>query len=117
MEVDGEVAQPVRYGRPGPSDFAGIIEWPERVIQDVPRLGARCKEVLQRKKVLMTTHYSGVGCAELALAQLEGVGEFDSTTYSASEIDVKTRSLLLASKFSPDHVFGDVLEMLPTADQ
>ena len=108
----------------GPETYAEIIGWPSRLLSDMrahqPQMVTSLQSKFQ-KKIVVTTHYSGLGTAELALLMLErqfashvAAGEPSSgiLLYSACEKDPAARSMLLnhtAEAFSPQHVFGDIL--------
>ncbi|CAE7524520.1 unnamed protein product [Symbiodinium sp. CCMP2456] len=112
----------------GPDTYAEIIGWPSRVLSDMrvhqPQMVTSLQSKFQ-KRIVVTTHYSGLGTAELALRMLErqfashvAEGEPSSgiVLYSACEKDPTARSMLLnhtAEAFNPQHVFGDILSRVP----
>ncbi|CAE7367365.1 unnamed protein product [Symbiodinium sp. CCMP2592] len=119
------------HSRPGPSTFDQIADWPGQLRDDLTRgmpesfLGALTSKF--DKMIVLTTHYSGMGCAELALLMLEAEfrrrpegheTESNVILYSACEQDATTRQMLLGpghrdSRLEPQHVFGDIISRVP----
>ena len=115
----------------GPRSFDEVMSWPDQVAADVlsfsPELHSNLLERLN-EDLVVTTHYSGIGCAETALAMLRGKLHLDTSEsrvlfYSACESDPKARNMLLNYGCScsgtlpgpsgPQHVFGDITSRVP----
>ena len=70
----------------GPRSFDEVMSWPDQVAADVlsfsPELHSNLLERLN-EDLVVTTHYSGIGCAETALAMLRGKLHLDTSESSA----------------------------------
>ena len=112
----------------GPTTLEQVLAWPQFV---VCRLldhaasngrGSSFKLALQEvtSNIVLTTSYSGMGCAEMVLPLLaKSLQSFGITAqmapYSATDYDPTCRRMLLSHKKGsrPEHVFGDILERIP----
>ncbi|CAE7589544.1 unnamed protein product [Symbiodinium sp. CCMP2592] len=113
--------------KPGPRSFQGLAEWPKQVYEDIETASPDLLEVLRsnlcsNKDVWLTTHYSGMGCAELALLMLKAqLPERDAghagkvMLYSACDNDPLARKMLMerSKALAPRHVFGDITSRVP----
>lgn len=75
------------------------------------------KTLLDGHGVVATSSFSGMGTAEVAVAMLSGlVAGHKVTNFSASDSAKVPRLVLkeLPSGAAPEHVFGDVLDRLPS---
>ena len=115
--------------RLGPRSFDEVMAWPDQVAADVlsfsPELHSSLRDRLN-EDLVVTTHYSGIGCAETALAMLHDRLHLDTSNskvlfYSACKCDPKARSMLLnygcsgtlPGRSGPQHVFGDITSRVP----
>lgn len=110
----------------GPKNLDEIYDWPwQGVLAVADRAEATGLDIFGCLKkaagtVIITSCYSGMGCAEAALqlvaAALQDVGgaTLDFKAYSACDIDPVCRHMLLnhVAHSQADHVFGDILERL-----
>ncbi len=107
----------------GPTTVEEAMLWPRWLWQVVQRLGPQRATALTThlSNAHMTSHFSGIGCAEMAFDLLKQEGELLGTVrrnanssrqhcHHACDINQLCRSTLadVAS-----HVFGDVLDRLP----
>ena len=83
---------------------------------DFSPLLAKKLEAHLKNGLVLTTSYSGAGCAETVIPMIaDPVPEAKTVAYAASEIKEEAREMLLNhhTLSAPRHVFGDVLELLP----
>jgi hypothetical protein len=138
MEVDGEVANqrgqrppPLPFGvrkkhrgTLGPVDFAGVARWPRRVVDSIANSSEDMLSTMKDHMVgmVITTHYSGMGCVETAIPMLAHAVFGDNPedrraesvrVYSACEVDPVARAMILSHKHAPEHCFGDILDRVP----
>ena len=112
--------------KPGPTSFRGLSEWPKQVCEDLEASSPQLLHVLRsklcsNKDVWLTTHYSGMGCAELALLMLQSqLTDRDGHAgkvllYSACDINPLARQMLMErpKALAPAHVFGDITSRVP----
>jgi site-specific DNA-cytosine methylase len=73
-------------------------------------------------RVVVTTTYSGMGCAEMVCPMISSAwaslgAQVSFKLYSATDVDATCRRVLQCHKedSQPEHVFGDVLERIPKA--
>ena len=68
--------------------------------------------------ITLTTAYTGLGTVEACMRRLREAAPTETRAeyvfWSGHEIDARTRAFLLQSEVCPEHLFGDVLEQLPT---
>ena len=127
LDVDGEAAES-DVNRV--ASYDDIQLWAHKVMQRIcssdPDLARLLRHNLERK-VCITTHYSGIGTAEMAAAIVELAAQshfsLDAANcfrvHAASDIDPTAQHVLLSgvSTISPSHVFGDVCFPAPVACQ
>eukprot|EP00959_Pyramimonas_sp_CCMP1952_P212917 4455288-Pyramimonas_sp.AAC.1 len=77
------------------------------------RLSQKSEEFAKQKHIVTTTHYSGIGCAELGMAMLGHELGINIRGHSACESDPTCREFLLKHKHCPNHVFGDIEDRVP----
>ena len=118
-------ARNAQVEKPGPRSFSEMLDWPSQMRRDICRAPGMLEVVQAKlsKPLVLTTHYSGLGTAELALFMVEaGIrGDSDGAftnvyLYSACESDPVARKMLMThagEDFRPDHVFGDILSRVP----
>lgn len=120
-----------KTGSLGPISFEEVVAWPEQVEADMrrnyPGLYAVGADKFTRPLVV-TTHYSGMGCPELALLMLvaqarkgEPRDASNVNLYSACEVNPTARAMLLnrsddSCAAGPCHVFGDITSRVPVDD-
>ncbi len=132
---DGGGAEPLPLG-PAPLTYIDLFTWPmmgvTQGLERIPSLGkaqaegkrttAKAVLRLQRnaREVLITTSYSGIGCAETAVAmvkealQLHGI-DCSVRFYRARDMEPLCQHVLLHAHkgaFACEHVMGDILDDL-----
>jgi len=112
---------------PGPASLNDIIfGWPmygvTALLDHGAAWGAALKPLMQAScaRVMLTTSYSGMGCAEMAASMiseaLAGQGiETRFVPWSATDVDRTCREMLMEHEpgSRPEHVFGNILERIP----
>ena len=111
-------------GQPGPCSFDQIMAWPEQIEEDARQHASSVYHCLRRnmnEPLVLTSHYSGIGCAEVAVAMLRKQFHEHGPPvqfYSATENDPTARKMLLqqahvAPVQGPSHIFGDICSRIP----
>ena len=127
-DSDSETAESEQTQRYGPTTFEGVASWAPQLCEDMQAYNPGLLKVLREKlssgkPTVLTTHYSGIGCAELAMLMLEKAAdglkpdktESNVLLYSACESDPIARKMLMGrvEPFAPVHVFGDIVSRVP----
>ena len=105
----------------GPRSFEQAMAWPNQIADDMASHHAGLYANLRGRlsePLVVTTHFSGIGCAEVCVSMLQERFHSGSSPrvrfYSACESDREARALLLHRGGSePEHVFGDILSRIP----
>ena len=108
---------------PGPCCVEDLHDWCAYGMRTLGQMDATATDLLRsavQNGIWMTTHYSGVGTAEAAMSQVVDAvqcssGEGGLVAFSAADVDVGCRSILLAHvpPHAPRHVFGDIMGRVP----
>ena len=113
----------------GPRSYAEIFDWPAKGLESI---AAACKcrgrdamAYLQglmscSAEIVLTTHFSGMGTSEMALAMIEDMLQqhgisLPMRVHSATDFNQDCRKVLMSYQppHGPEHVFGDILDRLP----
>lgn len=120
-------------GRPdGPTSYEAMHLWADYLLEAISNSDpGKGLDLLRRnlgRKVILTTHYSGMGTAEIAAGMLEDaamggsrklMGGSSQTsaicTYAASDIATFPQKVLVSHRgpWAPRHVFGDTCFPVP----
>lgn len=110
----------------GPVDYPDIFAWPARVLErakDVYGKALTRRNLATAKKVLLTSTFSGLGTAEVAMAMLaqeyQSGGESCFAIHSHCERDPECLALLEAMPhpLSSAHLFSDVRDLLQRSEK
>ena len=96
----------------GPASLSEAVEYHAMYLRDVANHNPRWRKLVAerfKKGVVITTSYSGAGCAEAVCPLLDG----GLQCFSATEVEREKRQLLMEHRAAsrPAHVFGEVLEV------
>lgn len=120
----------------GPACYEDTHAWPQHMVDRIGKAdpSGRAMALLRKnfkRNIFLTTHYSGMGTAEMAIGLLEtGVfgyeteADMGSTSrlvhvHAASEVSLRGQDVLCGHRgpWAPRHVFGDVCFPAPVAMQ
>lgn len=121
--VDLKLAEAVKNG---PSSIQELFGWPHAAVEQLFRLGDAAGDAdavrLKGLRLVMTSDFSGMGTAELAVGMvLDAVkkhvatGETDGPLflpYAAADISDVCRSFITSHSHPPLHIFGDLFGRL-----
>ena len=113
----------------GPRSYAEIFDWPTKGLESIA-VACKCRgrdamAYLQglmscSAEIVLTTHFSGMGTSEMALAMIEDMLQqhgisLPMRVHSATDINHDCRKVLMSYQppHGPEHVFGDILDRLP----
>ncbi len=109
----------------GPRSLTEVLAWATHAVARVrEEMGMELVHNLGAMEVVLTTSYSGMGCAETAMSMLQvalqhggGAPAANITCFSACDLNETCRQLLLAhtGPLAPQHVFRNVLDRAPSA--
>ena len=105
----------------GPKTFMETFAFAEENIKRIRAvaesgLGLAC---LDRKRLVLTSSYSGVGTAEWAMRFVvaalnsSGLGQLQVRFYSVADSSPQCRKVLMQFQPPPEHVFGDLKRRMP----